>query len=300
MKRIIFITMLVLLYASAETQTPMAARMDAKVHKEIRINCETASKLMHIRKTAEYDSLGNLIHHNDGLIESWHEYDSAGREVYSKESHAASFPSTEWWHEYDEKGRIIHSKCSGNEEKWFEYDGKGQLIRSVNTRSRPEYAGAPRPISSKTFQSDTARYEYDGKGRLIHSKEQHGPNVEENWYEYDRKGRKTYWKKEIAKWRLLIERRYSYNGKGDKIRAIGQTRRGGRSDTFDWRYEYDGKGRLIHSKSSEGKEEWFEYDDRGNQICERSSLGSIVKTDYTFWGNGKIKTKTEYVYLPKN
>ena len=100
MKRIIFMTMLVFLYASAETQTPMAAGMDAKVRKEIRINGETTSELMRIRETAEYDSSGNLTYYNNGLDTSWYEYDGAGREIHSKEykDFLLSPLAVEWWH----------------------------------------------------------------------------------------------------------------------------------------------------------------------------------------------------------
>ena len=53
-------------------------------------------------------------------------------------------------------------------------------------------------------------------------------------------------------------------------------------------------------KDSEGPEEWYEYDDKGNRIGRRNSYGAIFRTDYTFWQNGKVKTKTEYVYHPKD
>lgn len=35
--------------------------------------------------------------------------------------------------------------------------------------------------------------------------------------------------------------------------------------------EYDDKGNLIHSKASNGYEQWYEYDDRGNLIHRKTS-----------------------------
>ena len=297
MRRFVFAALLAFSCACA-----FAVNMRDTVQKEIRVNGETITRPMTIREFSEYDSSGSLIHHKDGFKESWHEYDDAGREIYSKEHDFLAPSRIEWRHEFDGKGRKIHSKSSKGTEKWFEYDGKGQLIRSVSTRFERKHDNGPRPIGWESIQRDTSRYEYDGKGRLIHSMEKDGRSVDENWYEYDGKGRNTYRKHEIAYRHLSYEVRYQYDGNGNLIRVQihepGRIDRGHTNDTYEWRHEYDGKGQLLHSKKTDGFEEWYEYDGKGNQICYRVSRGIIIWTDYTFWENGKVKTKTEYVYIP--
>ena len=241
------------------------------VQKEIRVNGETIAVLMSVYEIAEYDSSGNLIHRTNRHAESWHEYDAAGRKIHSKETHPNEYLegetspiSIELVHEYDANGRKIRTRNSLGGEIQYEYDTSGHLIHSMDTSEIGE----------------------------------------ENWYVYDNDGKKTYHKRESKDRGLFEETRYQYDDNGNLICKKGQvvfTDSQGEHPTIkagELRLEYDAKGRLIHSKSSKGEEEWFEYDDKGNLICRRWPSGTLDWTDYTFWENGKVKTSIEYRYIP--
>ena len=257
----------------AARETERALSVGDTVQKEIRVNGETIAALMSVYEIAEYDSLGNLIHRTNRHAESWHEYDAAGREIHSEETHPNAYLegetspiSIELVHEYDANGRKIRSKSNHGSEIQYEYDADGRLVHSMET---PASTGG-----------------------------------EENWYEYDANGKKIYHKQEIKSLRISVETRHQYDDNGNMICVKGQTVFADPQDgpsgnrMCEWRHEYDGKGRRIHSKSSNGEE--IEYDDGGNEICRRYSDGTIYRTEYTFWKNGKVKTKTEYVYHPKD
>ena len=259
------------LLAFSCASAPPPRLVDGTAWKEIRVNGETISARVTVTEIAEYDSLGNLIHRTNRHAESWHEYDAAGREIYSKETHPNEY---------------LEGETSPiSIEQVHEYDVNGLKIRS------------------KSNHGSEIQYEYDADGRLVHSMET-SEIGEENWYEYDNDGKKTYHKRESKDRGLFEETRYQYDDNGNLICKKGQvvfTDSQGEHPTIkagELRLEYDAKGRLIHSKSSKGEEEWFEYDDKGNLICRRWPSGTLDWTDYTFWENGKVKTNIEYRYIP--
>ncbi len=200
-----------------------------------------------------------------------------------------------------------------------EYDSSGDMTREVNgfwdRRYEYEYDANGRKIRSRNDNGTETRYEYDANGNMVHAAETdaYSPLAIgfEWWYKYDGNG-KLSCEKSVDK-RNSHEIRYQYDDKGNMIRKTfyGADRHlfcpedYPPDNTFiiDTRFEYDEKGWLIHSKSSVGSgntEEWFEYDDKGNLICRRWPSGTLFWTDYTFWQNGKVKTKIEYIYYPKD
>ena len=63
---------------------------------------------------------------------------------------------------------------------------------------------------------------------------------------------------------------------------------------------YSKSGNILHCKNRDG-EWWHECDERGNRIHSISRIdwlgyASNIEEwrEYTFWPNGKIKTKVEY------
>ena len=59
------------------------------------------------------------------------------------------------------------------------------------------------------------------------------------------------------------------------------------------RFEYNGKGQLVHKKSSDGNETWYKYDDRGNKVYEKNNEKETFWL-YEYYSNGQIKKETEY------
>ncbi|MBP5577316.1 MAG: hypothetical protein J6X67_11235, partial [Treponema sp.] len=66
-------------------------------------------------------------------------------------------------------------------------------------------------------------------------------------------------------------------------------------------YEYDQNGKLIHefykrtSEQSTYLEIWYEYDSNGNKTHEKYSDMSDTWYEYTFYPDGKIKSKKGYI-----
>ena len=284
----------------AARETERALSVGDTTWKEIRANGETISARLMVIEIAEYDSSGNMIRHVDYLEEQRHEYDDAGRVIHSKtllqkslRSINSSYIGEEEWHEYDVNGRKIRSRSDDGNETRYEYDVNGRKIRS------------------RSDDGAETLYEYDANGNRVHATTAwpgSKANTIEEWREYDDNGKLTYAK--LASERKSVEIHWQFDDKGNMIheRAYAidphlypdEYPAGHTSERW---LEYDEKGRPIHSKRSEGteewfEEEWFEYDDKGNRIGRRNSYGAIFRTDYTFWGNGKVKTSIEYRYIP--
>lgn len=58
--------------------------------------------------------------------------------------------------------------------------------------------------------------------------------------------------------------------------------------------EYDENGNEIHYKTFYGLEFWFEYDAGGNMIHSKDYADNETRYEYTFYPDGKVKTKKEY------
>ena len=275
MRRFVFAALLACfaaLLAFSCASAPPPRLVDGTAWKEIRVNGETITAPMSVYEIAEYDSSGNLIHRVNQLDEWRYEYDSAGRKIHSTRS----------WLQLSGDG-----KKKDSIESWYEYDANG------------------RKILKRSDLGHQVRYEHDASGNVILGTS--ADTTSREWYEYDANGRLsvTLFVSNVL-WRKSTEVRFQYDDKGNMIcekthmvdRHLYPDDPAGH--TSERRFEYDEKGRLIHLKDSEGPEEWYEYDDKGNRIGRRNSYGAIFRTDYTFWQNGKVKTKTEYVYHPKD
>lgn len=106
--------------------------------------------------------------------------------------------------------------------------------------------------------------EYDENGNLIHSKVF---DDGEKWYEYDSKGNRIHRKTSSG-----IEDFYKYDTKGNRIYF--------KRNFIKINLEY---------------ESWSEFDSNGNEIHYNSSVGSDYWYEYTFYPNGNVKTKMEYL-----
>ena len=258
----------------AARETERALSVGDTTWKEIRANGETISARVTVTEIAEYDSSGNMIRHVDYLKEQRHEYDDAGRVIHSKtllqkslRSINSSYIGEEEWHEYDVNGRKIRSRSDDGAETLYEYDANGNRVHA--TTAWP---------GSKANTIEEWR-EYDDNGKLTYAKLASERKSEEIHWQFDDKGN------------MIHERAYAI----DPHMCPDEYPAGCTSERW---LEYDEKGRPIHSKRSEGTEEWFEYDDKGNRICRRRPDGTLFWTSYTFWQNGKVKTKIEYRYIP--
>ena len=82
------------------------------------------------------------------------------------------------------------------------------------------------------------------------------------------------------------EFRYEYNAKGQLIHDIyskGHQRNGESYKSETW-HTYNKKGHNIYSKSSDGKEYWYEYDRNGNEIHTEDSDGNETWSEYNSKG----------------
>ena len=68
-----------------------------------------------------------------------------------------------------------------------------------------------------------------------------------------------------------------------------------KNDENECWYEYDSTGKLIRSRNNvDGSETTYDYDPKGNLIHAGSDQGYDCWYSYTFWENGKPKTRKEY------
>lgn len=215
-----------------------------------------------------------------------YKYDTNGNLINEKYSNGDK--SWESWYEYDENGNKIHSKwtnASGdNRETWYEYEynEKGNLIYTKSTHSNGEI--------------NETRYKYDEKGRSLgySSSYNDGNRIWPSWKEkqYNEKGQLFYvWEGSNAHgWEYY----YEYDAKGNLIHSYNL-------DGWDKWYEYDSEGRLIHEKSGYKNnpddtpyETWYEYDANGNKkIHKKTSHGAEYWEEYDAKGN-KIHEKNSY------
>ena len=97
------------------------------------------------------------------------EYDSSGKEIYSK-----SLSGNEWRNEYDSDGNLI-KKWSDDSIFLYEYDADGNLIHEKRSFGKSFF--------------DEHWYEYDVNGNQIYSKNSYDNELwDECWYEYDAYG----------------------------------------------------------------------------------------------------------------
>ena len=92
----------------------------------------------------------------------------------------------------------------------------------------------------------------------------------------------------VSKW-LEVASITEYDNKGNEIHSKN-------SDGFEEWYEYDSSGNKIHYKDTYGVEKWYEYDSKGNEIHSKESNGDEYWYEYDSSGN-KIHSKESNGFL---
>ena len=184
------------------------------------------------------------------------EYDQKGNEIHTKTTYS------EYWYDYNAAGKVTHSKSASGTETWYEYDKKGNLIHEKDT------------LGIECW------YKYKSKGKKVEKKTTYG----ENWvYDCDSKGNYIYGKNSDG-FEVFFER----DSNGNVIHYHD-------SDIGEYWDEYDSTGKLIRSRNNvDDSETTYDYDPKGNLIHKGSDQGYDCWYSYTFWENGKPKTRKEY------
>lgn len=189
------------------------------------------------------------------------EYDENGWKI-----HSVDFGAEYYW-EYYPDGKIksvfgIDYEWEEESESSYEYDSKGRLIREDLGYEVYTYVYDDKNFTGQQKYKDGAlgwKYDYDSNWRQIHAKR----GVMEWWKEFDSKGNLIYWKNTDAP-----DRRYEYDSNGNRVKEI--------QGEYVTTYEYDSAGRLIHETTNYGDESIYEY---------------------SFWENGNVKERREYMVL---
>ena len=213
-----------------------------------------------------------------------------GEQVY-KEIFVEGKKETHWliykeYFEYDVSGNLLIKKDKYGEKK-YEANTKDKQLNSKNSNDYEVEYENDKIIHEKTSLSETW-YSYDKNGNLIYEKSIHSLYKEttERWKEYDSNGNLIHEKdnKNFEKW-------YKYDNKGNLI--YWKT-----SDNSECWQEYNEKNLLIHKKNKidlDGRigylEEWYEYDSHGNLTITKGRNGINMVNEYSYFPNGKIKTK---------
>ena len=181
-------------------------------------------------------------------------------------THSVDFGGEYYW-EYYLDGKLL--SYIGIDYEWedetgcsYKYDSKGRVIREDYGYEVYTYEYDDKNYTGQQKYRNGAlgwKYDYDSNWRQIHAKR----GVMEWWKEYDSNGNLIYWKDTDAP-----DRRYEYDSNGNLIKET--------QGSYITTYEYDSEGRLIHETTNYGNESIYEY---------------------SFWENGKVKERREYMVL---
>ena len=180
------------------------------------------------------------------------EYDQQGNQIHSK------YEYEQIWNEYNAAGKCIHSKSSDGIEVSYEYDKKNRLIHQKSSEGYEawyKYTSKNTRMEEKNTEGETWNYKCDSKGNKLYGKRSDGFEV---WFDRDSNGNETHYKD---------------------------------SDDAEYWQEYDSDGRLISYNDFNNLHKTFDYDPKGNLVHESSNFGYECWYIYTFWDNGKPKTR---------
>ncbi len=195
---------------------------------------------------------------------------------------------------FDPSGRVVRFRRNGPreegaprlaEEAWL-YDEAGRLVRYDRDVFRYD-ASAALPFDRRMptitdgpragEQRASTLFEYDALGRLLRVVD---PKLDEHQVEYDGASR-------IVRWRgpkfgeagqaavVRNESTWSYDGAGDRLRAVEIDRSPGAGETrYTTDFVYDAAGRLIRTTDPAGQTTRTLYDSRGNAIVSTDARSS--------------------------
>ncbi|MBO4858114.1 MAG: RHS repeat protein [Treponema sp.] len=180
------------------------------------------------------------------------EYDQQGNAIH------CDYEYEQIWNEYNAAGKCIHSRSSDGTEEWYEYDKRNRLIHLKNSYGYEawyKYTYKNKKMEEKNSEGETWFYECDSFGNKLHGKRSDGFEV---WFDRDSNGNETHYKD---------------------------------ADEAEYWQEYDSNGRLISYSDFNNLKKTYDYDPQGNLIHELSNFGYECWYIYTFWDNGKPKTR---------
>ncbi|TVR61757.1 MAG: RHS repeat protein, partial [Spirochaetaceae bacterium] len=250
------------------------------------------------RTRFRYDARGRIIEIVDQLgYARTFEYDRAARLVSERDA-----TGNETRFEYDRAGRLSTTVCPSGAVTSYVYDAAGRIVTRVDpTELAHEYTYdlAGRVTEYRTPYGGTVLYEYDERGNLVAETlpngtrrtisydaaarpigwaDTRGARVE---IEYDRAGNPTLYRGETgALWT------YAYDASG-RVTAVDDPFGGIAAYRYDptgrlvelshgptsQKYEYDSRGRLLHTTDPGGSRRSLEYDAVGNVVAFVDSLG---------------------------
>ncbi len=237
------------------------------------------------------DECNEISRQNLFTVLAKYEYDEKGNEVFEAKQNDSG-KLIEYNHEYDSKGNRILSKSkddSGNQhEIRYEYDGRGLLTKATDNRgyyTRFEYEDTKdgytercyikRPGQNETFDSTK---KFDKAGNVTSIIINNRTDTEKTFYEYYNG----------LLFRTLYESNFygtlhlhSYDEKGRLIKTAVEY---GQTDKWD-RFRSGGIGQPI----------FYKYNERGD-LCAQKGYAYINYTEYEYYSNGRIKSKTVYTY----
>lgn len=183
------------------------------------------------------------------------EYDQQGNKTHIK------YEDEEIWKEYNASGNCIHSTSDIGTDIWYEYNHKNKLIHEKSSdgyESWYKYTYKNKKMEEKNSEGETWLYECDSNGNKLYGKRSDGFEV---WYDRDANGNEIHYKD---------------------------------GDEAEYWQEYDSDGKIIKYKDFNYLEKTFDYDPQGNLVHENSNYGYECWYVYTFWDNGKPKSRRKF------